>query len=75
MPPSPHHVPWPSVVQIIPTRVDFVLDFLYIWLVAFIWYVIFINLLCDFVLDSIWNLDLVWFVAGYETKKTEKKLG
>jgi hypothetical protein len=42
--------------------------------VAFIWYVIFINLVCDFVLDSIWNLDLVWFVAGYETKKNSDKI-
>lgn len=50
-PHSPHPTPWPSVAQIIQTGVDFVLDFLYKyrWLVPLIWYVIFFNLVCDFV--------------------------
>jgi len=29
-------------------------------------------MVCDFVFDSIWNLDLVWFVAAYKTEKQKK---
>lgn len=73
--PPPHPALWLLVAQIITTGVNFDLDFflevvpdfLYIWLVAFIWYVIFINLVCDFVLCSIWILNLVWFVPRYRS--------
>ena len=67
MMPSPYPAPWLSVAQIISTGVDFGLDFLYIWLVAFIWYMNFINLVFDFVLNSICNLDWFGLLLGLES--------
>ena len=45
-----------AVTQIIPTRRRF--DAL-----LFI-FCIFVYMVCDFVFDSIWNLDLVWLLPG-----------